>query len=37
MLIIATTVKLVTVKLLSKNATGFQEMNKANKKHFGGR
>lgn len=37
MLVITTTVKLVTVKLLSKNVIGLQEINKANKKHFGGR
>ena len=26
-----------TVKLLSKNVTGLQKINKTNKKHFGGR
>ena len=37
MLIITTTIKLVTVKLLSGKVIGLQKINKANIKHFGGR
>ena len=36
-LVILLTLKLVTVKLLSKDVIGFHKVNKANKKHFVGR